>query len=146
MEEQLKLAHKVFDVVDWPNRKICVTMPRYRVDKPENSYAQVRLFARKKEGEKFQEMFYLIYKLEEFTYLRDVTNSENNNVIANTHICNFLKELIALIYSLSIFFLFQSGWVGTLYIIETPFSSWNQKWDFIMLYLQFQKLLSKNSN
>ena len=54
MDEQLKLAHKVVDVVDWTNRKICVTLLRYNVDNPESSYAQVRLFARKKEDEKFQ--------------------------------------------------------------------------------------------
>ena len=47
MDEQLKLAHKVDDVVDRANRKICVTLLRYNVDKQESSYAQVRLFARK---------------------------------------------------------------------------------------------------
>ena len=49
MDEQLKLAHKVVDVVDRAKRKICVTWLRYNVDKPESSYAQVRLMARKKE-------------------------------------------------------------------------------------------------
>ena len=49
IDEQLKLAHKVVDIVD-RNRKICVTLLRYNVDKPESSYAQVRLFARKKEN------------------------------------------------------------------------------------------------
>ena len=48
MDEQLKLAHKVVDVVDRANRKICVTLLRYNVDTPESSYAQVRLFARKR--------------------------------------------------------------------------------------------------
>ena len=32
MEEQLKLVHKVIDVVDRPNRRICVTLLRYNVD------------------------------------------------------------------------------------------------------------------
>ena len=41
MDEQLKLAQKVLDVVDRTNRKICVTLLRYNVDKPESSYAQV---------------------------------------------------------------------------------------------------------
>ena len=36
-EEQLKLVHKVIDVVDRPNRKICVTLLRYKVDNPETS-------------------------------------------------------------------------------------------------------------
>ena len=51
-EEKLKLVHKVIDVVDLPNRRICVTMLRYKVDNPKTSYAQVRLFGRKKEEEK----------------------------------------------------------------------------------------------
>ena len=54
IDEQLKPPLKVVDVVDRANRKICVTRLRYNVDKPESSYAQVRLFARKNEDEKFQ--------------------------------------------------------------------------------------------
>ena len=37
MDEQLKLAHKVVVAVDRANRKTCVTLLRYNVDKPENS-------------------------------------------------------------------------------------------------------------
>ena len=58
MEEQLKLVHKVIDVVDRPNRKICVTLLRYMVDNPDTSNAQVRLFGRKTEEEKFQQIVY----------------------------------------------------------------------------------------
>ena len=47
IDEQLNLAHKVVDVVDRANRKICVTLLWYNVDKPESFYAQVQLFARK---------------------------------------------------------------------------------------------------
>ena len=64
MDEQLKLAHKVVDVVDRANRKICVTLLRYNVDELESSYTQVRLFARKKSDEKFQQAVYVNYKLE----------------------------------------------------------------------------------
>ncbi len=56
MEEQLKLVHKVIDVVDRPNRRICVTLLRYEVDNQETSYAQIRLFGRKKEEENFQQI------------------------------------------------------------------------------------------
>ena len=52
MDEQLKVAHKVADVVDRANRMICITLLQYNVDKSESSYAQVRLFAKKKEDEK----------------------------------------------------------------------------------------------
>ena len=56
MEEQLKLVHKVIDVADRPNRWILVTLLRYKVDNPETSYAQVRLFGRIKEKKKFQQI------------------------------------------------------------------------------------------
>ena len=75
MEEQLKLVHKVIDVVDRPNSRICVTLLRYKVDNPETSYAQVRLFERKKKEEKFQQIVYVNYRLDEVVYLLDVMNS-----------------------------------------------------------------------
>ena len=75
MEEQLKLVHKVIDVVDRANRKICVTLLRYKADNPDTSYAQVRLFGRKKEEEKFQQIVYVNYRLDEFIYLLDVMKS-----------------------------------------------------------------------
>ena len=90
MDEQLKLAQKVVDVVDRTNRKICVTLLRYNVDKPESSYAQVRLFARKNEDEKFQQVVYVNYKLEEFIYLLDVMISVYDKVITNQPICDVL--------------------------------------------------------
>ena len=89
MEEQLKLVHKVIDVVDCPNRKICVTQLRYKADNPETSYAQVRLFGGKKEEEKFLQIIYVNYKLDEFVYL-DVMNSVYDKVNANQPICNVL--------------------------------------------------------
>ena len=87
IEEQLKLVHKVIDVVDRPNRKICVTMPRYKVDNPETSYAQVRLFGRRNEEEKFQQIVYVNYKIDDFIYLLDVMNSVYDKVIADKSIC-----------------------------------------------------------
>ena len=90
MEEQLKLVHEVIDVVDCPKRRICVTLLRYKVDNPDTSYAQVRLFGRKTEEEKFQQIVYVNYKLDEFIYLLDVMNSVYDKVIANQPICNVL--------------------------------------------------------
>ena len=89
-EEQLKLVHKVIDVVDRPNRKICVTLLRYKMDNPETFYAQVRLFARKMQEEKLQQIVYVNYRLDEFVYLLDVLNSVYDKVIANQPICNIL--------------------------------------------------------
>ena len=90
MEEQLKLVHKVIDVVNCPNRGICVTLLRYKVFNLETSYARVRLFGRKKEEEKFQQIVYVNYRLGEFVYLLDVMNSVYDKVIANQPICNIL--------------------------------------------------------
>ena len=87
MDEQLKLAHKVVDLVDRTNRKICVTLLRYNVDKPESSYAQRRLFASKTEDEKFQQFVYVNYRLEEIIYLLDVLNCVYDKVITNQPIC-----------------------------------------------------------
>ena len=75
MAEQLKLVHKVIDVVDCPNRRICVTLLRYEADNPETSYAQVRLFGRKKEEEKSQQIVYVNYKFDKYVYLLDVMKS-----------------------------------------------------------------------
>ena len=90
MEEQLKLAHKVVDVVNRENSKICVTLLRCNVDKPESSYDQVRLFARKKADVKFQQLVYVTYKPEEFIYLLGVMNSVYDKVLTNHPNCNVL--------------------------------------------------------
>ena len=37
MDELLKLSHKLIDVMDRANRKICVTLLRYNENKPESS-------------------------------------------------------------------------------------------------------------
>ena len=88
MEEQLKFTHKVVEVVDRPHRKIYVTMLRYNVEKPETSYVQVRLFGRRKDEEKFNQIVYVNFKLEEFKYLLDVISSVYDEVIANEPPCN----------------------------------------------------------
>ena len=90
IDEQLKLAPEVVDVVDRANRKICVTLLRYNVDKPESSYARVRLFARKKEEDKFRQVVYVKQKLEKFIYLLDVMNSVYDKVFTNRPVCNVL--------------------------------------------------------
>ena len=90
MEEQLKLVHKLIDVVDRANRRICVTLLRYKADNPETSYAEVRLFGRKREEEKFQLIVYVNSKLDEFVYLLDVMYSVYHKVIANQPVCNVL--------------------------------------------------------
>ena len=90
IDEQLKLAQKVVDIADRANRKICLTLLRYNVHKPESSYAQFRIFVRKKEDEKFQQVVYVNFKPEEFIYLLDVMNSVYDKVITNQPNCNIL--------------------------------------------------------
>ena len=90
MEEQLKLVHKVIDLLDRPNRGTCVTLQRYKLDNPETSYAEVRLFGRQKEEEKIQQIVYVNYKLDELVYLLDVMNSVYNKVIDNQPIFKIL--------------------------------------------------------
>ena len=72
VDGQLKLSNKVVNVMDQANRKVSVSLLRYKMDQREISYAQVRILARKKEDEKFQRLVYVNYKLKEFIFLLDV--------------------------------------------------------------------------
>ena len=67
-----------------------MTLLRYKMNKPDTFYAQVRLFGRNKEEEKFLQIVYVDYKLDDFVYLFDVMNSVYDKVIANQHIFNVL--------------------------------------------------------
>ena len=104
MDEQFNLAHKLVDVVDRANRKNCVTLLRYNVDQPESSYAQVLLFARNKEDEKFHQVVYVNSKLEEFIYSLDVTICVYDKVITNQPICTVLFKVFSFVHSLLLFF------------------------------------------
>ena len=97
----------MIDLLVQLNRRICVTLLQYKADNPEISYAQVRLFGRNNEEEKFQRIVYVNYKLDEFVYLLDVMNSVYYKVIANQPICNVLKKVIELL-TLIIYFLKSS--------------------------------------
>ena len=46
MHEHFKMNHRLFDVVDRPNKKLCMTKLQYSVDMPENSYAQVWYYSK----------------------------------------------------------------------------------------------------
>ena len=112
MEEQLKLTHKVVEFVDRSQRKICVTLLRYNVEKPETSYVQVLLFGRRTDEEKFNQIVNVNYKLYELIYLLDVMNSVYDKVIVNEPLCNVLYQVFATSYtSLSFSFcLSQNEW------------------------------------
>ena len=110
-DEQLKLAHKLVDLVDWANRRVGVTLLRYSLDKPEGSYTQVRLLARKTEDEKFQQIVHVNYELEEFIYLLDVMNYIFHKVTTNQPICNVLiKKIISLLFIIFLFIRVKMSW------------------------------------
>ena len=104
MDEKHTLAHKVVGIVERANRRICVTLLLYNMDKLEGFYAQVRLFAKKKEDENLQQVVYVICKLEEFIYLLDVMHSVYVTVLTNQPICNVFKKVNSYTYSSSLFF------------------------------------------
>ena len=87
MDEQLTLAHKVVDVVDRANRKICDAV---RCGQAIEFVCSIPIFEGKLEDEKFQLVVYVAYTLEEFVYLPEVMNSVFVNAIANKPICNVL--------------------------------------------------------
>ena len=83
METQLKLVHKVCNVVDRPHRKICVTMLRYNVEEPESSYVQIRLFGKLQKDGNFRQIVYVNYKLAEFMELLDIMDSARDKILNN---------------------------------------------------------------
>ena len=56
LEEQLKHAQKAITYMDRPEKKIVATMNRYYADKPDTTYLQVRLFMKKNEAAKLQQL------------------------------------------------------------------------------------------
>ena len=77
---------------------------RYNVEKPETSYVQLRLFGRKDNEEKFNQIVNVNCKHNELNFF-DVMISVYDKVIPTEPLCNVLWQLIATIYSLlSIFF------------------------------------------
>ena len=112
---------------DWcsgsPKEKDLCSTAAIQHGQPINLLCSIRQFGRKKEEEKFQQIVYVNCKLDEFVYPLDLKNSVYERVIAIQPIYSVLYKVIATIYYNHLFFLFKSGWVGTLEIIETTFSS-----------------------
>ena len=89
MQEQLKLTHKVVEVVDRPQKDLR-DYAALQCGEARTSYVQVRLFGRRKDEEKINQIVYVNYKLDEFIYLLDVINSVYDKVIADEPLCNVL--------------------------------------------------------
>ena len=69
LNEPVVLVQKKLTLLTEQREKISVALLRWNVDKPEYSFAHVRLSAGKREDEKFQEKISLIYKPEKFIFL-----------------------------------------------------------------------------
>ena len=66
MAEQLQLVNKMIHVVDKPNREVCVFLLQYNVEAPQNFYAQVQIFAKRKEEEEFDP---IVNETDEYIFL-----------------------------------------------------------------------------
>ena len=80
----------MIDLVDRPDRKICVTVVRYNDDQPDSSYAQVRKVAKKKEDKNLQQILHVNSKLDDFIFLLDEKSSVYDKISANQSICSVL--------------------------------------------------------
>ena len=85
MDEQLKLSRKLVVVVHRANRKIGVTLVRYKMDQPDSSFAQVRNLQRRRSTRNFNNLSMWNKKFEENFHLLDVMNSVYDKVITNLH-------------------------------------------------------------
>ena len=97
METQLKMAHKVYIVVQEPHRKICVTMLRYNVNNPKSSYVQIRLFVPQQNDKiaftklQFIQIACVNYILDEFMELLDVMDSARDKILNNQPLVSTTK-------------------------------------------------------
>ena len=91
MDEQLKHFNKAM-ICGLPKQKeLCNTAAIQGGQSRNLLDAQVRLFGRKREEEKIQQIVYVNnYKLDEFVYLLDVMNSVYDKVITNQPNFNIL--------------------------------------------------------
>ena len=94
IDELLKLPHKLIDVVERARKNI-VTLLRFKLEKSESWFGQVRFFAKKKEDENFQLPFIVFYKLEEIIYLLDLMNSVwKNLLLIHQFVMSYKKYLL----------------------------------------------------
>ena len=88
IDEQLKHVHKVIEFAEGAKRQKCVTLLRYKEDKPKSSYAQTQLFTHRTEEEIVQQLFYVNNEFGKFSYLLDVMKSVSDKVPNFEHLCN----------------------------------------------------------
>ena len=92
MDEQITVTQKGVDVVQFANKQSCLTLLHYKNDRLENSHDSVPVFARKKEGDKFQQNVHVNFKLDEFQSSIVILISVYNKIIANQLILKSRKS------------------------------------------------------
>ena len=90
LDEQLKNVQKASTIVDWPRWKIIATMKKYCMDEPESTNAQLPLFTRNSEHDKFQKLVFVNYKFDEVLCLLHVITSISDQVLSNQSLCNIV--------------------------------------------------------
>ena len=88
-DEQIKLTHKVVDVMDQANRKTCLTLLHYKKYKLEKSFAQLRAFAKTVKTRNRTD-YYVKNEFEEIVYIFDVLSFVSDKVIEHQPFCNVL--------------------------------------------------------
>ena len=63
MDQELDICNRVYEIVTYNMRRVCVTIKKYSVNKP--PYIQIRLFTAK-ENENLKQVAYVNYTLNEF--------------------------------------------------------------------------------
>ena len=89
MDEQLKLAKKVVDVVDRANKDLCDSAT-VQCGQAREFLCSSPIICKEKEDEKFQQIVYVKYKLEEVIYVTATMSSLYDTIITNQPICKVL--------------------------------------------------------
>ena len=64
------------------------TMKKYCPNKPDTTYVQIRLFMRKNEAEKIEQLVFVKNKPDDFLFLLHVINSLSEKTLLNQSFCN----------------------------------------------------------
>ena len=91
LAEQLEQVQKAITNLQKPKRKVIATIKVYYIDKPDTTDVRIRLFMRKNETGKFQQLVFLNYKRDEILTLLDVVNSVSARVLLNQSLCNIVQ-------------------------------------------------------
>ena len=81
LPEQVNLVNKMVDVVDKSNRDFYVLLLQYNVEKPQSFYAQVQIFAKRKEEVEFEP---IVNKTDEYIFQFIVMKRLDDNILRSS--------------------------------------------------------------